>query len=268
MRRDRTVLLAVTLAGALCTTPALAAHLDVLAYVDSGGGLTIDGYDFEALDPFVETRTFEGELSDRFEPGQFYGDAPGFYGVPNALAAILPPGSSALPASVAVTLNIELEPLLGNRSMSFWNGVGPVKLGPVPGDEILEIVRFGSVSVLDGSNTISGFPIGATSPVGSLHEHLDFLLKGDDSGAPDDVTEGVYVVRGSVSVGDVGFPDPSSPLYMVFGTFTDLNEAFMEEAVGATAAYLEARIIPEPSTALLLGLGLLGLGASSRRPRC
>lgn len=268
MRTSRTVSLVLVLAGALWTTAAAQAHLDVLPFVDSGGDLAIGGFDFNAsANPFVETQIFEGELTDRFSPGQFRGDDPGFVGVSDTLAGLLPAGSDNLPAEALVTLNIVLDPLLGNRSMSFWNGVGAVSLGPVPDGEVLEISKFSFVSVLDGSNAISGFPVGETSTVGSLHDHLDFVLSGDDSGAPDDVTEGVYVIRGSMSVDDASFPDPSSPLYIVLGTFTDLNREFMEEAVGASAAYIKTTVIPEPGTALLLAVGLFGLGISSRHPR-
>ncbi len=235
-------------------------HVDVNVY-QQGGVLVIGGMDFDALQ-FVDQIIFEGELEDPDEDGQFTGDEPGWNSFSDASAGNLPVGADNLPGNTDVTLDI----VLGHqgRSLSYWDGTGPVTFGATIGSEVLKVEDANaSVSVIDGSAAATGIDLGTTSGTGLLHEHYDFGLFGDASVTPDFVNEGIYLVEGQISA--AGFGAPSDSFFILFGTFTELNEEDLEEAIELAEGWVERNKVPEPGSVVLLFSGLVGTLALGRR---
>lgn len=241
---------------------AQAQHVDATVYQE-GGELVIGGMDFDAL-MFVDQNVFEGELFDPDTNGSFEGDEPGWNSFSDTVAPTqLPLGADNIPGLADITLDI----LLGfeGRSLSYWDGIGPVNFGATPDGEVLEVSHFGGTSVLDGGTQATGIDIGTTSTSGFIHQHHDFALLGDSSLTPDAVTEGIYLVEGVLNVS--GFANPSNELYILFATLTPANEEDLEAALELAEGWVETALVPEPGSLLLLASGLGGLLALGRRQR-
>jgi len=245
----------------LVASAAGAQHLDVNVYQENGKP-KIGGFSFDTLS-FEDRVVFEGELMDPDLDGQFRGDEPGWTAVSDgSVASTLPPGADNLPPNAVATLDIIQG--LGNRSLSYWDGNGSVSFGATPDQEVLEVLDFlGSVSVLDGTAGATGINLGTTSASGVLHEHIDFGILGDGTGTPDAATEGIYLVEAQVRV--AGLADPSDPLFIIFGTITPQNDAFIEAAIETAEGWVEANLVPEPGSLMLLMAGLAGLVATGRK---
>jgi len=245
------------------------AHFDVLLYDDGAGNLRAGAIDVDALAPELENVVIEGELfGDTLlgAPPTFQGADPGFFSVSDANAGVLGGSNANLPGSAPVTVDFLVEPTL-NISLAYWDGAA---FGATPGGETLSISKgataYGSIG---GSSSVLGVEIGTTSATGFLDDHPDF-----DLGA---ATTGVYLAYGRANVS--GLAGPSNPFWIVFGTLdlcaetascSALQDQFnleIEEQIEAAIGYVNANLapIPEPSTALLMALGLAGLNRAARR---
>ena len=275
-RRRRTPkVMAACAAAATVVAAALPAgaqeHFDVLLYEDSSGELAAGAVDVDTAEVNL-INVLEGELlgdTTAVTP-TFVGEDPGFFSFSDTAVSGPPPnwplGADNLLGSAAVTLDFLVEPTLG-RSLSYWDG--SMWVAPGVSDNIL------IDSLLDPGGTIDGgisevldLALADTNPSGSLDAHPDYTLS---TGSP----TGVYLAYGQAEV--AGYGSPSNPFWIVFGTLDEceetetcdpgqeaFNEAIelqIEDAIDYTFS-----IVPEPSTGLLLALGILGLGrAGSRR---
>ncbi len=292
-RRWSTALLGAALAASVAALPSAAQeHFDVLLYDDGAGNLTAGGAEVGTAVAFPDVRVFEAEMfgdSSTIDPadgvggelgGDFLAEEPGFFSYSDAQVSGGPPGFPAgadnLPGDAEVRLNWLVEPTLG-RSLSFWDdGLG--EWADVPSGETLLIdtdfttdpglTLGGTTEILDMVLATTG--TGDPSTEGALDDHPDFTMV---SGS----TAGVYLAYGTAEVD--GLNGPSAPYWLVFGTLDECEETescdedqedfnlAIEEQIEAAILYTETNLVPEPGTALLLSLGLLGLGVTGSRGR-
>ena len=262
------VLMSVVLLGPGVAFAQEEPHFDVLLYDDGAGNLRAGAIDVDELLPELDTVAIEGELFGDSTAGTptFQGADPGFFGVSDANAGLLGGANDNLPSGAAVTIDFLVEPTL-NISLAYWDaGLG--QFGATPNGETLTLTQgasfFGS---LGGTTEVLGVAIGSTSvTTGFLDDHPDY-----DLGA---ATPGAYLAFGQANV--AGLSGPSNPFWLVFGTLDEceetascsaaqelFNEA-IEEQIEAGIDYVNTTLVPEPGTALLMGLGLMGLGHASR----
>jgi hypothetical protein len=230
--------LAVASLGLAASAGAQEAHFDVLLFDDGAGNLRAGAIDVDALAPELDNVVIEGELfGDTIlgAPPTFQGADPGFFSVSDANAGVLGGSNTNLP---------------GGETLAISKGA----------------TAYGA---LGGSSSVLGVEIGTTSAGGFLDDHPDFDL---GAGAT-----GVYLAYGRANV--AGLTGPSNPFWIVFGTLdlceetascSALQEQFnfeIEEQIEAAIGYVNANLvpIPEPSTALLMALGLAGLNRAARR---
>lgn len=242
-------------------------HFDVLLYQDGSGNLRAGAIDVDTSAPDLGVVAIEGELFGDTTLGTptFQGEAPGFFSLADINAGSLGGSNDNLPGGAAVTLDFLVEPTL-NISLAYWDdGLG--QFGATPAGEALALsqgaVTFGS---LGGTSEVVAAGIGTTGATGFLDDHPDY-----DLGA---ATPGVYLAYGQANV--AGVNGPSNPFWIVFGTLDVCEETascsatqemfneMIEEQIEAGIDYVNTTLVPEPGTALLMGLGLLGLGRTRR----
>lgn len=247
------------------------AHFDVLLYDDGAGNLQAGAIDVDELIPDLGNVAIEGELLGDSTSGtpSYAGEDPGFFSLSDVNAGLLGGSNTNLSAGASVTVDFLVEPTL-NISLAYWDeGLG--QFGATPNGETLALIQgaseFGSIG---GTAEVLGVAIGTTGGTGFLDDHPDYVL---GEGAE----EGVYLAYAQANV--TGFGDPSNPFWIVFGTLdvceedgncSEAQELFnegIEEQIEAGIEYVNTALVPEPGTALLMGLGLMGLSHAGRR-RC
>jgi hypothetical protein len=267
----RAGLLALFCAQALVATTASLAqehehggHFDVLLYGDGSGNLQAGGIDVDELEADFDNVVFEVEAHG---DTTFQAETPGFFSLADANVGSLG-GNDNLPALSAITIDFLVEPTL-NISLAYWDE-GSEQFGATPSSETMSVIKganlFGSVG---GTSEVLGAGIGTTSSTGFLDEHFDF-----DFGA---ATPGVYLAYGQANA--QGVAGPSNPFWLVFGTIdhceeddscTAMQELFnedIEHQIEEGVAYVTSTLVPEPGTATLFGLGLMGLARVTRQQR-
>lgn len=257
------VALAATVAVA---TSASAQHQDALVFQDGGkvqmGGIDVDclgGVGVPGCDPNGTTETvYEAELLENgVSPGLFgTADEPGFFSVGDGDVGALPYGDN-LPASADHSIDLILAPNspVPGASVLFWDGTGAVSWSPMPNSEYFDIGGIlGTGGILDGSNELLGVSLDPTGLDGAFDTHPDFFLYGD--GGTADPTFGFYAIFGRTNISGLASSDPWAAVF----DFGVENEVLHEAAVDSVAG-----ILPEPSTATLLVIGLAGLLRSGRQ---
>ena len=254
--------LALTLTASAAAGHASAQHADSLLVVDPDGNLVAGQIDFDSTSILnVDTRVYEGEFEGPFGPFDniWTTDEPGFNALSSGNTGLLPVGYTTLPGETSVTFDANAITLNGNTAnLWHWDGLGDtVNFAAVTGPTTLEISKSPTVdfsAILDGSDAdITGFEIAETTSSGFLHQHIDFAVT--DTSAPD---TGFYLWSLTLHAG-AGLQ--TDPLYFVHGLGIE-DEVAHEAAIG----YVEASLVPEPGSAILLMLGVTGLLAR-QRPR-
>lgn len=273
MRFSAGVGLLFLIAVACLTAPGAALaeeeHFDVLLYEDGAGNLQTGAIDVGTITPDLGNFAIEGEFfgdSTAATPN-YQGATPGFYSLSDANAGVLGGLNQNLPGGAVISLDFLVEPTL-NISLAYWDdGLG--QFGATPNGETLTISEgatfFGS---LGGTTEVTGVTLGSTSAgTGFFDNHADYDLGTGDAG--------VYLAYVKANV--AGFSNPSNPFWLIFGTLDGCEEtascsasqdafnAGIEAQIGAGINYVNATLVPEPGTALLFGLGLMGLGRMNRK---
>ncbi|GEM_PF-6103867 len=149
------------------------------------------------------------------------------------------------------TLDIASGTLTFDITLASANLSGPD--GPVTSVDFSNVTYAGSVAVtLDGSNnyTVDGGQTGSVTAT----------LTPNGAGSPTNINASTVLVTGVCS----GTPGSSLQCGLIFGPLSDFsadvngNTRYFTHTVDAFA------IVPEPGTALLMGLGLMGLAPRRR----
>ena len=272
--RSRTLLALGVLFGVLSVVGSAQAqeegHFDVLLFDDGAGNLRAGAIDVDDLIPELGNVAIEGELfgDTSLATPTFQGEDPGFFSVSDTNAGLLGGVNTNLPGNAQVAVDFLVEPTL-NISLAFWDDTAG-SFGATPAGEGLTLTKGASFfGTLAGTTEVLDVAIGTTSATGFLDDHPDY-----DLGA---ATPGVYLAFGEASV--EGLAGPSNPFWLVFGTLdvceetascSAIQEAFnegIEEQIESAIDYVNTALVPEPSTAMLMALGLMGLSHSARRAR-
>ena len=248
-------------------------HFDVLLFDDGSGNLGAAGVDVDTSLPDFGVFAIEGELfGDSTGPSTYSGDEPGFFGFGDVDAGLLAPGDN-LPGGAAVSADFLVEPTLG-LSLSYWDDVSGT-FGATPNNERLTLSD--GVATVFGSafdtTEVTGVAIGTTGADGFIDDHPVYTIEGSTSGSA--ATTGVYLAYGVANV--AGLSGPSNPFWFILGTLdgceetlscTPGQEAFnegIELQIESAIDYVNANLVPEPSTAWLLAGGLLLAASRSQR---
>ncbi|MCH2185283.1 PEP-CTERM sorting domain-containing protein, partial [Myxococcota bacterium] len=203
---------------------------------------------------------YEAELEQEGTTPNMHGHAesPGFFSIPTGGESALPYGS-LLPGDADHSIDFVLAPssLASGTSILYWDGSGSsVNWGGVANGESFDIEGNSATGgILSGSSVLSGVQLDSTSAAGLFDTHPEYHLEGNGTSDP---TDGFYVIFGVTNIEGLTSSDPWA---VVFGYGLEDEEAH-ELAVDSIAS-----VVPEPGTAILMGLGLVGLAATGRRGR-
>jgi hypothetical protein len=232
----KNVCIAIVVVVAVFSKIALAAHVDVRAYVQNAriavGSSELVGSTVVPLSD--EQRVFGTELGED-DPGQpFMTEDPGFLSEDGAF----PDGSGQWLGFNA------------RAGLAVWNGSG---LSGTPASESLQIT-VGSQSVNVAGGAVPGFNVAQIDAGAGLHQHITFeLLGADGNPIPGDGVEqttGVYLVELELTTTMSGVAS-SAPIWFVY------NNGDTEENHDAAIEWVESNLVPEPVSALLLSAGAI-----------
>lgn len=252
--------------AAVATSAQAGEGVDFLVFQDAGqvqvGGIDAGCYLGTTPQPcddsgFVE-RVIEGEMElNGSSPGLFgSADAPGYLSVTDSDVGLLPYGDN-LDAGDPHSIDIILAPNspVPGASILYWDGTGPVSWSAVPNNEFMVLDgNNGSGGNLFGNGVLSGIELDSPGSDGFTDSHPDFFLQGQNPGT--DPAFGFYAIFGRSNVGDL----VASNAWSIVFDFGVENETAHEAAAESVASF-----IPEPGTALLVGMGLFGLARSGRK---
>jgi hypothetical protein len=241
--RPRAFGVALLLAVAAAAPARAQDHFDVLFYAQDGRvatGATDFGPPFQLL---ADVRVFPVIFDIATCSGTT--SSPGF------TASATPPGDGMpLPSLTPIQFRAEPVALLGDRFVSYWDGVGDVAFVEPPHGERIEIDPNASICPFCASLFISSdtaptptFPLGTTTDTATLHEHHGFKVR-IGVGADDCPPDGVYLLGLRASVEGLA---ESEPFYAVFGQRVSNAE------LASAADWVEAHLlVPEPGLASAL----------------
>lgn len=263
--------LALVVGALVAASPALAQHFDVFVGRPTSGEQTVyGGIDVDTADITVSERVFESEMGGDPFDGTFTSDEPGFNHPADDSA--LPPGAaSLLPGDEIFVTALPLTVSGTTSNLFFWNGLGSASFAPAVG------VNF----AVDTGNLTGS--IGTAGAGGGFDDHPFFVLDDGDGNASTFPAVGIYLASFQARVADL---TPTDPLFVVMGTEglitpaflgvsqgefdmlsdDDLDEA-LEGVIEMGVEFVEGNVIPEPSSLVLLGAALGGVGLFARRQR-
>jgi hypothetical protein len=241
-----------------------AQHFDIfLGRPATGTTTVVGGADVDALMYDDVVRVFESEMGAA--GGEFLSLEPGV-NHPNindpALAAYPATATALLPGDVLRLTERDFTVAGNVDDLFYWDGVDPVSFAPAAAN-----------FRIDG-----GDPLGSVAGVGGAFDDHPFLVVDSDA------LPGIYLAS---VVGRVDGFEPSAPVYIVAGTEDLITAEFLgiaqaefdmltdeqrdealDEVIEAGVAYVEANVVPEPTSATLAGLvGLATIAAASRTSR-
>ncbi|MFO0912577.1 MAG: hypothetical protein U0795_06455 [Pirellulales bacterium] len=226
------------------------AHDDIVPYAVDNQIVTGGHDDVLGTDTITE-RVFGLDFGEDPADPYVIGD-PGFNNGSFAIGVF--PGDGLLPQNIT----------LGFAPVSdlwYWDGADAVDFGPAPTDVSLGLKRGSNMVSISGSGQSGTVPtIGNTGTSGRLHVHLESLLQYADSVDPSapNAPDGIYLLSLVLTAPGSNLKN-SEPFYLVY------NNGLSEEVHDMALGWVEQTLVPEPGSAVLGALGLLGLFAVRRR---
>lgn len=172
-----------------------------------------------------------------FLPGTIVAEEPGFFNPGTGGGFVQAPGAIAPFEGDGVNvdfIDVEIGDLSGSP-LFFWDGTGPVNFTAVPD-------LFDDITVDQVEDVVSA--------TGFIDDHPVITF---ENGPP----EGLYLTSlttNLISADGLSDTDPTEPLFVVFGTPT-IGEAQLDAAL----TFVNAALVPEPSSAALMAFAAVGL---------
>ena len=206
-----TICLAAALLALTCPYPALAEHVDILAY-NRNGAIDTGYVDVDSGSTLTGIRLFTETFTSVY-PGLLGTTSPGFY---SNNEYPLPASSNLSFDALAIT-----HPQTQSKyNLMYWDGEGDVVFDlPISGTTLqFRLSSSTNISVDGSSDDVSGFVLDGTSPEGILHKHISYSARGSGGSNPAD---GLYLV--AINLKMPGLTD-SEPIYLLFNADYQRNE--------------------------------------------
>jgi hypothetical protein len=216
------------------------AHDDVVPYALNGKIVT-GGHDDVLATDTITQQVFGYDFGEDPLDPYFIGDP----GINNGAFGVgLYPNDGLLPANFTLGFDVV-------TNLQYWDGVGGASFVPAPADVSLGLARGSFEILVDAVGQTGTAPtIASTGATGRVHQHLESTLNylGSFSPTAPNAPDGVYLVGLTLTLPGSGLAD-SDPIYLVYNN--GLDEQIHDEAID----WVQAQLVPEPSTWLLAALG-------------
>lgn len=228
----------------------LQAHDDVVPY-ELNGKIFTGGHDDALGTDTIVQRVFGYDFGEEPSDPYIIGD-PGFNN--GAFGIGIFPNDGLLPVNQTLTFSVL-------TNLQYWDGTGSVSFDAAPAGVDLGIKRGSFTLHVSGTGQSGVTPtLGGTAAAGRLHVHVESQLNftdGTDLTLPN-APEGIYLVGLELALPGL---TNSDPIYFLYNN--GLDEEIHDEAIN----WVEANLVPEPSSLSLAAISLLGMAAFGRQRR-
>lgn len=234
----------------LVSAAMVVAHDDVVPYAVDNQIIT-GGHDDVLGTDNVTQRVFGLDFGEDPADPFVIGD-PGFNNGSFAIGVF--PGDGLLPQNITLGF-------VPVSNLWYWDGLDAVDFSSAPADVSVGLKRGSNMVSISGSGQTGTVPtIGSTGTSGRLHVHLESILQYSGSADPSapNAPDGIYLLSLQLTAPGSALKN-SDPIYLVY------NNGLSEETHDLAMGWVEQTLVPEPGSAVLGALGLLGIVGLRKR---